>query len=100
VKKILKAIKNSYSDFEIIEKLNYKTYELIHFFIKSNKMMIMQYSLLSFTDTIPINNPEDSKQVEKINIPDIEKILGISGKKEVDFIFNSFIFNIFSNKKN
>jgi ubiquitin-protein ligase len=47
---VLEAIKTSYNDKEIIEKLGTNTYELICFIIKSNKMMIQPYNIVDIKD--------------------------------------------------
>jgi ubiquitin-protein ligase len=47
---VLEAIKTSYNDKEIIEKIGKNTYELIRFIIKSNKMMIQPYNIVDIKD--------------------------------------------------
>ena len=50
VDNILEAIKTSYNDMEIIEKLGFNTYDLIRFIIKSNKMMIQPFNIVEIKD--------------------------------------------------
>jgi len=66
---ILTAIQSSYNDSELIEKLGYKTYELVRFILDSNKMMIKADNLLKSTDVINIDNRYvDNGYVDKEDI--------------------------------
>lgn len=49
---ILAALKDSYNDAELLEKLNSTTYELLRFILESNKMLIKADNLLSADDVI------------------------------------------------
>lgn len=54
VELILRVIAESYTDKEIIEKLDINTYGLIKFVLMSNKIFIKPYSLLSQEDVINV----------------------------------------------
>lgn len=57
IETVLLAIRESYNDSELIDKLEYNTYELVRFIIKSNTMMIKADNLLTSNDiiNIPLN---------------------------------------------
>ena len=59
---VLEAIKTSYNDKEIIEKIGMDTYELISFIIKSNKMMIQPYNIIDIKE----NKDNDKDNVNKV----------------------------------
>lgn len=65
IENILTAIQSSYNDSEVFEKLGSKTYELVRFILKSNKIMIKADNLLKSTDVINIGKegitPKDFK---------------------------------------
>jgi len=58
---VLEAIKTSYNDKEIIEKIGMNTYELISFIIKSNKMMIQPYNIVDIKEN---NNNKNDKVMQ------------------------------------
>lgn len=66
IKIILKIIQESYTDKEIIEKLDIHTYGLIKFILMSNKIFIKPYSLLTQEDIITIDSKKDFK--DNINL--------------------------------
>lgn len=72
---IIQMIKESYNDAEIIERLNYRTYELIRFILEGNKMLLKADNLLCAGDLIHISTENQFqgkvKNIESLKDKDI-----------------------------
>ena len=71
IETVLRVVKNSYNDMELIEHLGINTYELVRFILESNKMMIKPDNLLKSTDTITIGNESVTPKDYKMDLSSI-----------------------------
>jgi ubiquitin-protein ligase len=94
IEHIITAIKESYNDIELIEKVNNNTYQLIKFILESNKMMIKSDNLFKSTDVINIKNENNTLNITPENYQKcLETII------QFKLIHTQLIEDKFKNKK-
>ena len=84
---IISAIRESYNDAEILERLNNQTYELIRFILEGCKMLLKADNLLSTGDIITV-------QTENQSLGVMEKIRAIQEAKEKDILEGVMQFKV------
>lgn len=84
---VVRIIRESYNDAEIIERLNCRTYELIRFILEGCKMLLKADNLLSTGDIIPV-------QTENQSLGEMEKIRAIQEEKEKDILEGVMQFKV------
>jgi len=60
---VIKIVRESYNDAEILERLNTSTYELIRFILEGNKMLLKADNLLCSGDIIPLDIEKEKESV-------------------------------------
>ena len=74
---VIAAVRDSYNDAEILERLNEKTYELVKFILEGNKMLLKADNLLSAEDIIQV-------QTQTLSLGELEKLKDVREKDILD----------------
>jgi ubiquitin-protein ligase len=82
---VITAVRDSYNDAEILERLNANTYELLKFILEGNKMLLKADNLLSSNDIIQVQ-AENHSLVEMEKFKNIVKHIKEKDIKEKDIL--------------